>query len=251
LPAKYLSAFSADGRFLLLQNATPATSIQLIDVAAGRAVGEIATPGCYGIIAWPKAPRRLSTLCGDGTLQTIEFSDDGKTGLRSSLRFFDADADPVFSHFEMAGTTALFISFNGALHAIDLGGAAPVAAPAWSLRASGEENWRPGGMQLMAADSASGRLYVGMHAKGAEGSHKSPADEIWIYDLARRKRIGRAPGHGAVALVFAPKPVERLFVVSAQGNRILALAPQENGLAPEPERASQSVGETPAYLMAR
>ena len=37
---------SADGKFLVLQNATPATSVTIVDLAAGKDLVEIPTPGC-------------------------------------------------------------------------------------------------------------------------------------------------------------------------------------------------------------
>ena len=64
------------------------------------------------------------------------------------------------------------------------------AAGKWSLVSAAErkKGWRPGGYQVLALHEGSGRMYVAMHEGGAEGSHKSPAKEIWGFDL----EIGRA-----------------------------------------------------------
>ncbi|WP_271215180.1 amine dehydrogenase large subunit, partial [Pseudonocardia halophobica] len=37
---------SADGKYMLVQNATPATSINVVDLAAGKDLVEVPTPGC-------------------------------------------------------------------------------------------------------------------------------------------------------------------------------------------------------------
>ena len=44
---------------------------------------------------------------------------------------------------------------------------------------------------------------VAMHDKGREGSHKTPAKQLWIFDLASGKRVATAPGEGTVSLTFA------------------------------------------------
>jgi methylamine dehydrogenase heavy chain len=42
-----------------------------------------------------------------------------------------------------------------------------------------------------------------MHDKGFEGSHKTPAKEIWTVDLASKKRVARTPGNNAIALAVS------------------------------------------------
>ena len=63
----------------------------------------------------------------------------------------------------------------------------------------------------MALHEKSGTLYVGMHRKGAEGSHKNPADEIWVFDLASGKRLARSKGRGATSLAVSQGDQPRLF----------------------------------------
>jgi len=49
---------TANGRFVLVQNATPATSITVVDRQQRKVVAEIATPGCWGIL--PASGQRKS-----------------------------------------------------------------------------------------------------------------------------------------------------------------------------------------------
>jgi methylamine dehydrogenase heavy chain len=242
---------SADGRFLLVQNATPATSITVVDLESRKVAGEISTPGCWGAIPWPQQPRRFSTVCGDGTLATFDLDANGLLASRSvSERFFDPDSDPIFMHFQMVGTRAVFVSYHGTVHVLDLAGEKPNFEATWSMvdPASAKQGWRPGGFQLFAVDAKSGRLFVGMHAKGTEGSHKNPAEQLWVFDLNDRKRLARAPGHGALSMALTPGDRPQLVVLSAADNRLLAfdaLAP--NGLD-RPLRSSAPFGETPVFL---
>ncbi|MGH8429541.1 MAG: amine dehydrogenase large subunit, partial [Solimonas sp.] len=41
---------TANGRFVLVQNATPATSITVVDLPQRKVVAEVQTPGCWGIL---------------------------------------------------------------------------------------------------------------------------------------------------------------------------------------------------------
>jgi methylamine dehydrogenase heavy chain len=85
---------------------------------------------------------------------------------------------------------------------IDMSGEKAVAAGKRSLVSKAERKlgWRPGGYQPLALHAGTGRLYVTMHPHGGEGSHKSPAEEIWAYDLATKKRVMRMPGHASTAI---------------------------------------------------
>ena len=44
-----LIGLSSDGRFLYVQNATPATSVSVVDLEQKKFVSEIQTPGCWSI----------------------------------------------------------------------------------------------------------------------------------------------------------------------------------------------------------
>lgn len=254
LPTRALLATTPDDRFLLVQNATPATSVTVVDLQARRPVAEIATPGCYGVIPWPGQARRFSSLCGDGTLVSFDLDEQGALARRlEPLRFFDPDQDPVFTHYDFVGDRLVLVSYLGQVHVLDLQGAQAAAQAPWPLAdaAAARQGWRPGGYQLFAVEPRAQRLYVGMHRKGQEGSHKNPAEEIWVFDLASGRRLARMPGHAALGMEMARADPARLFVLSAQGNRVLsfdASRPPTSPRAARPLATSAPVGETPVYL---
>jgi methylamine dehydrogenase heavy chain len=106
--------------------------------------------------------------------------------------------------------------------------------------------WRPGGYQLVAIHEASKRLFVGMHDKGEEGSHKNPAKEIWAFDLASRKRVERIPGHGAGVLSVSRGEAPRLYALEVENNRIVQL--DVSGPKARLLRTMKTIGETPIQL---
>lgn len=263
LQIRALTAVSADDRFLFVQNSTPATSVSIVDLVARRNVAEVETPGCWGILPWPKDARRFSTVCGDGTTTTYTLDDAGRiAGTVAGAAFFDPDADPVFMHFEPAGDGFLFVSFRGLVHRLRTGAQAlePDGAP-WPVvdAAAAKANWRPGGFQLFALDPSGTRLVLAMHDQGGEGSHKNPAKELWVVDIAKRQRVARVPGQAALSMSFGPAPAAAsgsgagtaLYVLSAADNRISRYDFRDARLAMKPALRSEPVGETPVYLVPR
>lgn len=194
---------SADGRFLYVQNATPATSVTVVDLPAKKVVGEVQTPGCWAVYPW-SAGYRFSTVCGDGTLLTVNFDDAGQNPTRSrSAKFFDPDSDPIYTHAEAQGDARYFVSYNGNVYGVRLEGDAPKFEPAWTMLDAKDKkaNWRPGGLQISALHKASSTLFVNMHDKGAEGSHKNPSKEVWALDLLTKKRTARIPSNHAASII--------------------------------------------------
>ena len=251
LPMRALLATTADDRFLLVQNATPATSVTVVDLQARKASAEVPTPGCYGVIPWPGQPRRFSSVCGDGTLATYELDAAGAAAtIVGGVPFFDPDKDPVFMHYQFVGDQLTFVSYYGNVYTLDLSGPKPSAAKPWALvdAAAAKQGWRPGGYQLFGIEPRARRLYVGMHDKGNEGSHKSPAKEIWVVDLKTHQRVARIPGQSAVSMNIARTEAPRLFVLSGADNRILSF--DLSGAKPptKPLARSEPFGETPVYL---
>lgn len=248
LPYKGLLRVSSDGRWLLSQNATPASSVSVIDLRARKFAAEIATPGCWIIVPSQTVGNRFATLCGDGTLQSIELNDDGSLKSRTrSARFFDPDADPVFVHSERVGDRHHFVSYLGQLYAADLSGETPKVEAPWSLVGKADEakRWRPGGYQLMAIHRASGRLFVTMHAGGADGSHKNPAQEIWVFDLESHKRLARLPGNNAIAITVSQIERPKLFALDAVKGGLVVY---DAGSKPRYLARMEPLGETPTLL---
>jgi methylamine dehydrogenase heavy chain len=92
---------SADNRWMFIQNATPATSISVVDLEAGKQVAEIPNPGCWGIFPSATDGRRFATMCGDGTFGSYTLSEDGSQAERkASEPIFDPAANALFSHGE-------------------------------------------------------------------------------------------------------------------------------------------------------
>ncbi len=196
---------TGDGRFVLVQNATPATSITVVDVRERKVVSEIQTPGCWGTL--PAATgARFSMLCGDGKLATVSLDAQGQLASRQlSEKFFDADHDAWFHHAEQVGNRYWFVSFNGQLTELDLGGEVARRVRTQSLVGANERKggWRPGGYQNFAVDPQGRWLVVGMHPRGAEGSHKSPAAQLWVFDLDSGQRVATHAGKGTASLTFS------------------------------------------------
>jgi methylamine dehydrogenase heavy chain len=214
LPYKGVIAVTPDGRFIFVQNATPASSIAVVDRKAQKYVGEIPTPGCWGILTAQSVSNRFTTVCGDGTLLTITLDADGKSSdEQRSERLFDPDKNPIYTQTENNGDEFLFLSFYGDVLSANLGGAKAVLGASWSVldEADRAANWRPGGYQPFAWHPGTNRLYVAMHPNGAEGSHKNPAAEIWAFDVATKARVARTEGNNAVSLAVSHEATPKLF----------------------------------------
>lgn len=197
------SGLLGDGRHWVVFNATPATSVSVVDVAARRFVAEIGTPGCTQV--HPVGRRRFAMLCGDGTLLQVRLGPDGALAERlRSERFFDPLRDPVIEKGVRLGDRWLFVSFAGVVHEVDLSGTVPRFAEPWPLfaEAEREEGWQVGGTVPVALHVATGRLYVLVH-RGGPGGHKDPGREIWVYELESRRRVLQVPVHNVVGAFVA------------------------------------------------
>lgn len=222
-----LIAVSSDDRWVFVQNATPAVSVSVVDTKAKAFVQEIDTPGCWTVQPVRSRPNAFATLCGDGTILTVTLGEDGKTStLARSEKLFDLERDPLFVHAEADGDRLWYLSFRGVLHGVDLSG--PVAtASAWPM-VRGErakEGWRPGGYQIAALHRDSGRLYVGMHRGGREGTHKNPADEVWTVDPVARRVLARGPASAAISLAVTQGARPRVVVIDGAKNELVTLDP--------------------------
>jgi methylamine dehydrogenase heavy chain len=248
LPYKGLTRPSSDGRWLFVQNATPASSVTVVDLKTRKFAAEIPTPGCWIVIPSQTDGSRFSTLCGDGTLQSIVLNDNGSAKSRArSARFFHPDEDPVFVHTDNIGDRHYFVSYKGKVYAADLSGDEPKVEAPWPLASGAEarKGWRPGGYQLLAVHRKTGRLFVGVHAGGGEGSHKNPAQEIWVLDLEKKKRVAKMPGHNAIAIAVSQADPPKLFAIDGMN---MGLAVYDAGDKPRFLKRMEQIGEA-ATLM--
>jgi methylamine dehydrogenase heavy chain len=217
-------AVTPDGRFLLVANLTPATSMTVVDLNSAKALGEIETSGCTGALL--SGPRRFHSLCGDGAMLTVDFDDTGKaTGSkRMAKAFFDPEKDPVFSVPAVLAKTAYFVSYHGMIHPVDWSAEPAVAGAPWPLVSDQErkEGWRPGGYQPMAGYAAGKLIYVLMH-RGAEWTHKQSGTEVWVFNAASRQRVDK---------IVLPRPGAEVYVTQDRDPRLFVISLPELGGMP-------------------
>lgn len=215
---------SLDDRYVYVQNATPASSITIVDRKNEKFISEVTTPGCWIILPSASNMTRFSTMCGDGTFITVTHDQEGKVlDQNRSEKLFDPDADPLFVQGSRIGDTFYFVSYNGVIHEINVGSDTTTLKDTWSALSGENENgnWRPGGYQLIAVDKTAHRLYLAMHSGGKEGSHKYPAEEIWAIDLGTKTVIQRVPGGNSVAMTLTKEPKPFLYVYDGVEAKIL------------------------------
>jgi len=243
-PYRYMFRQTTDGRFLMVQNATPAVSVTVVDIQKGVVTEpEItATAGCWTMIPKPNKPHSFMSICGDGTLLSIDLDDNGKVAKQSrSATMFPVATDPVFVTAALESSQAHFVSFNGNVYTADFSRDA-MRFSTWSLLNAEDkaQGWRPGGYNVTDVHHATRRLYVLMHPDGKEGSHKNPAAEIWVYDLASQKRVARFPGNGVGSITVAQGEKPRLLTIDGETLHIYDIS----GVEPKLLRTMENVSET-------
>lgn len=211
-PQNNALAPSADGQYIFVQNATPATSVSVVDLKAGKQIAEVPIPGCWSIHP-ATSGLRFTTLCGDGTFQTYTVQADGTFSKpEKSQKIFDAVSEPLFTISQRRGDALLFLSFNGNVFIVsDKSGPAQLEGK-FSItegQNGADEAWAPGGFEVMAYNAANDVLFVAMHPEAKEGSHKNAAHEIWPVQVAQKKVLYRSPVEGvkSIAVTQGKEPV--------------------------------------------
>jgi methylamine dehydrogenase heavy chain len=194
-----------DERFVVVFNMTPAQSVSVVDVVERKFAGEISTAGCA--ILMPVEERSFLMICGDGTLQLIGLDAAGREVRRErSASFFDVQRDPLFGHALHTGSGWLLVSHDGLVREVRASGGRIEIGEPWSMlddedRADGNDRvqWRPGGEQPFTLHRGTSLLYALMH-KGRTDTHGQAGEEIWVFDIDRRRRVARlrlpAPANG-------------------------------------------------------
>ena len=180
-----------DGRFVLMLNLTPATSVTAVDLENKKVAGEIQTPGCSEMLML--GDREFASVCADGSMLTTDFDDNAKatTQKRTAKPFFDVEKDPVFQLPAMIDKKAYFVSYHGMVYPMNLGSSPAEPGDTWSLLSDQEkkDGWRPGGWQPVAGYTPEHLIFVLMH-QGGEWTQKVG----WPGGLGVRRQRKKARG---------------------------------------------------------
>lgn len=202
---------STDGRYAYIQNATPATSVSVVDLKEGKMISEVPTPGCFGIYPAPQGAR-FSSLCGNGAIASYSFNEDGSVNKPSmSEKIFDANTDPLFIHAVRADKDLVFISYSGNLYRVSDASETVRLSDKFSYTEGVKGNWGPGGVALMAYNEANKILFVNMHPNARNGSHKDPAKEVWAINLNTKKLVSRSSVNNSSSLAVTQDKNPTLF----------------------------------------
>lgn len=199
IPAKRLSGFgtmghsglTSDERFMISYNFTPASSAAIINLEERTYVGEVELAGCA--LVYPTGPRQFFSLCGDGSALVINLDTSGNEVSRNEVAdVFDPDTDPLFEKAVEGNGRWFFPSFAGDLYVVESKDNKVAVADIWPLTTKEERNnsWKPGGFQPFAFHAKKNLLYVLMHQGGID-SHKQLGEEVWVFDVARKKRVNK------------------------------------------------------------
>jgi len=236
-----------DGRFLLVYNFTPAQSVTVVDASSRKLVGEIETAGCA--LIYPTGARSFFSICADGSLLNVHLDGGGHAVSRDrTAHMFDVARDPVTEKGVRVGNTWLFVTYSGVMYPVQItqdGGLTSGAK--WPLLSAADQaqQWRPGGLQQLAAHAGLNRLYSIMHRGGPE-THKDPGREVWVYDLANHARLQRMAlknDSGAIQVTRDSKPL--LFSAFIESTTLDVY----DATSGEYLRSVEHVGTTPTILV--
>ena len=215
---KNATQITTSGRFMLVFNLNPGTSVSVIDLDNRKFVGEIPAPGCS--LLYPTQKHDFFMLCGDGAALSISLDEDGREKKRKRTEpFIDIDNDPLSEKASKIGSNWHFISFKGDVQPIRTRRDAVAPAKRWSLTSAEERaaNWRPAGWHWSAARGND--LWVIMTPDGFDGSHKFPGTEVWRFDVRKKRRTARielqTPG---LSIDVTDETEPKLLVVNAAGS---------------------------------
>ncbi|WP_027016216.1 amine dehydrogenase large subunit [Comamonas composti] len=209
---------SANENYMLVQNATPATSISIVDLKAGKPLAEVPTPGCWGVFP-ALDDLSFSTICGDGTLGKVSFRPDGSfSEIKKSPPFFDADKDPIQAVATRAGKDLLFVGFSGKIFRLDDSGMRPELKEVFEFAKGVEDDWAPSGVQLIAYNEPNNVLFVQMHPHAKDGSHKDPAQEVWALDMKSRKLLFRTSVDELISIAVSNDKIPVLIGMKKEGS---------------------------------
>jgi len=214
-----LFQFTNAEKWALVANFTPAQTVSVVDLDGRKVLGEVDLPGCSQI--YPTGARGFSSFCADGSLYSVTLDAAGKVSGTATIKAVqDIDNQALFSTPAWIGQTAWFVGQRGLIQGFDFSGPfAKVIPGAFSVGTAdgAAPEWRPGGWQVINADTA-GHLYVLMNPAGHEGGHKDGGTEVWVFDPAHKTRIARIPLKAqSLALAVTHEDVPHLVLARADG----------------------------------
>lgn len=208
---------SADGARAFIQNATPATSVTVVDLKSGKLTAEVPIPGCWQINLSPDG-RRFSSLCGDGTLLTVRIGADGKVaGQAHSKPIFDVEKDPLFAQSERVNGDLVFVSYSGVFHRVSDKGDAAELVDTYAFAKDIPGGWAPSGYAVMGYSAPYGIMFVLMHPDAKDGSHKDLSHEIWAVDLNNKTVLYRSAAKGLTQVAVSQGKTPLVFGVNSHG----------------------------------
>ncbi len=233
-----LMQLSADEKYLYVQNATPATSVTVVDLEKGEVAQEVPSPGCFGIYPTLKG-HAYSTICGDGTFTTMTLTEDGKSfSSKKSEPVFDPEDDPIYLSFDRAGTDLLFISYKGVVHRLADAGGVITQVSTTTITDGVDGNWGTSGYTVVSYNEPNGILFVPMAPDRHDGSHYHDASEIWAYDLKNDKLLYRTPVEGITSVITTDDKVPTLYALDIGGGKVVKF-----DVDPEAKFAAKKVAE--------
>lgn len=203
-----------DGKFAYIQNATPATSVSIVDLKTGALTAEAPIPGCW-TINLAEDSSGFSSLCGDGRILTTKVGPDGKVTTKTySDKIFDVEKDPLFVHAQRVKGDLVFLSYSGAFYRVSDKGPAAKLVETFSVTEGVKGDWAPGGYEVMSYSAPYGVMFVSMHAGAKDGSHKNGSEEIWAIDMAKKTVLYRSVAKGLTHLAVTQDKVPLVFGVN-------------------------------------
>ena len=224
-PIQAMAGLSADEKFLFLQNATPATSVTVVDLVANKFAGEIPIPGCFGVYPSVTTPNKFMALCGDGKIVTAIVDAKGKSAkIERSGPIFDADEDPLFMSSVHDGDAFFFISYHGSVYEVNSSGPTATLAQKYSIVDGTEGGCRPTGEQVLAYAPEGKVMFVLMIPDAREGDQDSFGKEVWAVDVRERRVLSRSTIASANGVAYAPLPTPALFADDNEAKALVRYA---------------------------
>jgi methylamine dehydrogenase heavy chain len=244
-PSLHHAVLTDNDQFMLIYNFTPVMSVSVVDVKSRKFIAEVESPGC--VMVYPTGPRQFNMLCGDGSVFSVVLDKNGKAVKKNkSEPFFDPMKDPVEEEGVRINNQWLYFSNAGDIYPVDVSSAKPSFPDKWSLLSTVDrkELWLPGGVQPLAVNEKTKRLYIVMH-QGGKDSHDDPGKEVWVYDLNSKKRIQRIKTKNLVASIHVSRDSEPLLFTSCPGSPSLDIY---DALSGDYLRTVNDLGYSPMVL---